>query len=67
MQIEIIGIFLSCVASTFKPPVEWSAMQDSDNLVVVQVNSGSTEYSGVIDRFQAQLKIKVEIVKVRVV
>lgn len=59
--------FLSCAAANFEPPAEWSAMQDSDNLVVVQVNSGSTEYSIVIDRFQAEVNEKVEIVKVRVV
>lgn len=40
-------------------------MKDSDNLVVVTVNSGSPEYSSVIDRFQAQVG-KMEIVKVRV-
>lgn len=40
-------------------------MKDSDNLVIVPVNSGSTEFSSVIDRFQAQVG-KREIVKVRV-
>lgn len=40
-------------------------MKGSDNLVVVPVNSGCTEFSSVIDRFQAQVGKK-EIVKVRV-
>lgn len=62
---KFFAIFLSCAASTFEPPSEWSAMKDSDNLVVVQVNSGSPEYSSVIDRFQTQAGKK-EIVKVMV-
>nr|XP_034317327.1 protein mono-ADP-ribosyltransferase PARP14 isoform X2 [Crassostrea gigas] len=48
--------------STFEPPSEWSTMKDSDNLVVVPVDSGSTEYSSVIDRFHAKVG-KREIVK----
>lgn len=55
---------LSCTDSTFEPPSEWSAMKDSDNLVVVLVKSGSPEYSSVIDRFHAQVGKK-EIVQVR--
>lgn len=58
-------IYLALTDSTFEPPSEWSGMKDSDNLVVVQVKSGSPEYSSVIDRFHAQVGKK-EIVQVKV-
>ncbi|XP_061194415.1 protein mono-ADP-ribosyltransferase PARP14-like isoform X2 [Saccostrea echinata] len=40
--------------STFEPPPEWTAMKE-ENLVVVQVKSGTPEYSSVIDRFHGQV------------
>lgn len=57
--------FLSCADSTFEPQAKWSTMKDSDNLAMVPVNSGSPEYSSVINRFQEQVG-KREMVKVRV-
>lgn len=60
----VIFCILSCADSTFEPPAEWSVMQDSENLAVVQVKTGATEYSSVIDKFQAKVG-KREIVKVR--
>ncbi|XP_061194416.1 protein mono-ADP-ribosyltransferase PARP14-like [Saccostrea echinata] len=53
-------------ASTFEPPPEWTAMSESENLVVIQVPSGSQEYLKVIDRFQGELQtsgIKSDIIK----
>lgn len=54
---------LSCADSTFEPQAEWSTMKDSDNLAMLPVNSGSPEYSSVIDRFQEQVG---KMLKVRV-
>lgn len=56
--------FLPCIDSNFEPPAEWSTMQDSDNLVVMPVNTVSLEYTSVVDRFHRQ-EDKREIVKVR--
>ncbi|XP_062610602.1 protein mono-ADP-ribosyltransferase PARP14-like [Saccostrea cucullata] len=41
--------------STFEPPPEWSQMKDSENLVVVMVQSGSPEYTHVINKFQQEV------------
>lgn len=60
-----VFFFLSCADSTFEPQAKWSTMKDSDNLAMVPVNSGSPEYSSVINRFQEQVG-KREMVKVRV-
>uniref|UniRef100_A0A8B8E892 Poly [ADP-ribose] polymerase n=1 Tax=Crassostrea virginica TaxID=6565 RepID=A0A8B8E892_CRAVI len=48
--------------SSFELPKEWSTMEEKDNLMVVQIKSGTSEYSGVIDRFHGQVG-KREIVK----
>lgn len=54
---------LSFIESSFELPKEWSTMEEKDNLMVVQIKSGTSEYSGVIDRFHGQVG-KREIVKV---
>lgn len=58
-------IFLSPAAFTFELPSEWSTMPDSDNLSVVPVNSGSPDYTNVMNRFHREVGRR-EIVKVRV-
>lgn len=66
LSLTMFAVFsLSCADSTFEPQAEWSTMKDSHNLAMVPVNSGSPEYSSVIDRFQEQVG-KREMLKVRV-
>ena len=51
-----LQVFLSFIESSFEPPKKWTAMKEDANLEVVQISSGNSEYSGVIDRFQGQVK-----------